>query len=50
MAVLRASHLRTEEARTAAWQQLRDWIRDALIWAPLLEQRVGAPEAAVAEA
>lgn len=50
LAVLRASHLRTDEARTAAWQQLRDWVRDALIWAPLLERRGGPLEAATAEA
>lgn len=30
--VLRAVHLRSEAARRAAWQQLRDWVRDALVW------------------
>jgi len=30
--MLRAVHLRSHAARKAAWQQLRDWIRDALIW------------------
>jgi hypothetical protein len=30
--LLRAVHLRSEEARAAAWTQLRDWVRDALVW------------------
>jgi hypothetical protein len=30
--MLHAVHLRSEAARTTAWQQLRDWVRDALIW------------------
>lgn len=29
--LLRAVHLRTDAARAAAWQQLRDWMRDALV-------------------
>lgn len=32
LALLRAVHLRSAEARAAAWSQLRDWIRDALVW------------------
>ena len=27
-----AVHLRSKTARKAAWQQLRDWVRDALVW------------------
>jgi hypothetical protein len=30
--MLHAVHLRSEAARTTAWQQMRDWVRDALIW------------------
>jgi len=30
--LLRAVHLRSVEARAAAWTQLRDWVRDALVW------------------
>ena len=30
--MLHAVHLRSEAARKTAWQQLRDWVRDALIW------------------
>jgi len=30
--MLRAVHLRSKAARRAAWQQLRDWVRDALVW------------------
>jgi hypothetical protein len=30
--MLHAMHLRSEAARKVAWQQLRDWVRDALIW------------------
>jgi hypothetical protein len=30
--MLHALHLRSEAARKTAWQQLRDWVRDALIW------------------
>ena len=32
LALLRASHLRSADARQAAWWQLRDWVRDALLW------------------
>lgn len=32
LALLRASHLRSADARRAAWWQLRDWVRDALLW------------------
>ena len=35
--LLRAVHLRSATARQAAWQQLRDWLRDALIWPNLGE-------------
>lgn len=30
--MLHAVHLRSQAARTAAWQQMRDWVRDALVW------------------
>jgi hypothetical protein len=33
--LLRAVHLRSAEARAAAWTQLRDWVRDALVWPDL---------------
>jgi hypothetical protein len=32
LSLLRAVHLRTVEARLAAWDQLRDWVRDAMVW------------------
>jgi hypothetical protein len=32
LALLRAVHLRTIEARAAAWDQLRNWVRDAMVW------------------
>jgi hypothetical protein len=32
MSLLRAVHLRSAEARAAAWDQLRDWVRDAMLW------------------
>lgn len=35
LALLRAVHLRTVEARTATWEQLRFWMRDALVWPDL---------------
>jgi len=35
LALLRAVHLRTAEARAAAWEQLRFWMRDALVWPDL---------------
>jgi hypothetical protein len=31
--ILHAVHLRSQAARQATWQQLRDWVRDALLWA-----------------
>jgi len=33
--LLRAVHLRSAEGRAAAWSQLRDWVRDALVWPDL---------------
>jgi predicted transposase YbfD/YdcC len=36
MSLLRAVHLRTIEARSAAWEQLRDWVRDAMLWPDLV--------------
>jgi hypothetical protein len=30
--ILRTTHLRSVGARKATWQQLRDWLRDALVW------------------
>jgi hypothetical protein len=35
LALLRAVHLRTEAARHTAWTQLRDWLRDAMLWPEL---------------
>ena len=32
MSLLRAVHLRTDDARAMAWDQLRDWVRDAMLW------------------
>jgi hypothetical protein len=34
--LLHAVHLRSQDARQATWQQLRDWVRDALLWLPPL--------------
>lgn len=33
--IMRAVHLRSEAARGATWDQLRDWVRDALVWPDL---------------
>jgi hypothetical protein len=30
--ILRAVHLRSLAARKTTWQQIRDWLRDALVW------------------
>jgi hypothetical protein len=35
LSLLRAVHLRTREAHAAAWEQLRNWVRDALVWPDL---------------
>lgn len=35
LSMLRAVHLRSVEARAAAWDQLRDWMRDAMVWPDL---------------
>ena len=35
LVLLRAVHLRSVEARAAAWDQLRNWMRDALVWPDL---------------
>ena len=35
LSLLRAVHLRTHEARAATWDQLRDWVRDAILWPEL---------------
>ena len=35
LSLMRAVHLRTVEARAAAWDQLRNWVRDALVWPDL---------------
>jgi hypothetical protein len=49
LALLRASHLRSAEARRAAWWQLRDWVRDALLW-PARAHDADLPEVATNEA
>jgi hypothetical protein len=38
LALLRAVHLRSVQARAASWAQLRDWMRDALLWPALVDQ------------
>ncbi len=43
LAIARAVHLRAH--RTIAWQQLRDWLRDALLW-PCLIDREAEPNPA----
>ena len=35
LSLLRAVHLRSVEARAVAWDQLRDWVRDAMVWPDL---------------
>lgn len=35
LSVMRAVHLRTVEARAATWDQLRNWVRDAMVWPEL---------------
>lgn len=35
LSLLRAVHLRTLEGRAAAWDQLRNWVRDAMVWPDL---------------
>lgn len=36
LAIARAVHLRRD--RLIGWQQLRDWIRDAIVWPSLLAE------------
>jgi len=36
LSVMRAVHLRTIEARAATWDQLRNWVRDAMVWPDLV--------------
>lgn len=38
LALLRAVHLRSVEARAASWAQLRDWTRDAMLWPELVDE------------
>ena len=38
LALLRAVHLRSVDSREARWQQLRDWMRDTLLWMPSLSR------------
>ena len=35
LSLMRAVHLRTVEARAATWDQLRNWVRDAMVWPDL---------------
>lgn len=37
LSLLRAVHLRTEAARRTTWMQLRDWVRDAMLWTELAD-------------
>jgi hypothetical protein len=47
LAIARAVHLRGQ--RLISWQQLRDWLRDALVWPSLLEsEQDAAPSSAPA--
>jgi hypothetical protein len=36
LALMRAVHLRSIEGRHVAWQRLRDWVRDAMLWPNLI--------------
>ncbi len=42
LSVMRAVHLRTVEARAATWDQLRNWVRDAMVWPDLAGDDVEA--------
>jgi predicted transposase YbfD/YdcC len=46
--LLRTVHLRSEAARVSAWRQLRDWVRDALLWPSVLDDVSPAEAAAPA--
>ena len=38
LSLLRAVHLRSTAARAKSWRQIRDWMRDTLLWMPSLNQ------------
>ncbi len=38
LSLLRTVHLRTQAARRTAWTQLRDWMRDAMLWPELARE------------
>ena len=40
LSLLRAVHLRSDDSRMARWQQLRDWMRDTLLWMPSLNNPI----------
>jgi len=40
LSLLRAVHLRSSESHATGWQQLRDWMRDTLLWMPSLHRRL----------
>jgi hypothetical protein len=44
LALMRAVHLRSVEARQVAWQSLRDWVRDAMLWPDLTRFEVNSEE------
>jgi hypothetical protein len=46
LAIARAVHLRRQQL--ISWQQLRDWLRDALVWWGLLDSTQPQPEASAA--
>jgi len=48
LALMRAVHLRSVEARQVAWQRLRDWVRDAMLWPDLTRIEDDSEEASVA--
>ena len=41
LAIARAVHLRRDQL--IGWQQLRDWIRDAIVWPSLLTDTEASP-------
>ncbi len=46
LAIARAVHLRRQ--RLIGWQQLRDWLRDALMWWGMLDDDGPTPEESLA--
>jgi Transposase DDE domain len=40
LSLMRDVHLRSCEARAATWDQLRNWVRDALVWPELIDSDI----------